>query len=145
MARTGKETPSVASDLSTYSLCLSCRFAQEDELLVSVRVFKRFFFLFQEHPRASKPSAPVRGGPQGALQSSSSETTSLMACKSSSVPCWSGARSVFPPQSPCCLRVVSTPPRCFCLPRQPTSPDTKTHSPPPSLGVIPQTLALMLA
>lgn len=77
--------------------------------------FKHFFFFFQEHLPALKPLVPVRGGPQGALQSSSSETTSLTAFKSSSAPCWFGARSASR-QSPSCLRVVSTPPRWFCLP-----------------------------
>jgi len=50
-----------------------------------------------QRPRASRPSAPARAGPRGAPRSSSSGTTSSTACRSSSEPCWSGARWGSPP------------------------------------------------
>lgn len=73
-------------------------------MLWEVHMFKLFFFFlsynlvpfcFWEQPHlVSKPSVPVKAGQQGALLSSSSETTSLMVCRSSLAPCWSGARWV---------------------------------------------------
>lgn len=92
-------------------------FCSGEQGWTSFRGFKRFFFFFQEHLPALKPSVPVRGGPQGALQSSSSETTSLTVCKSSSARCWFGARSVSW-QSPSCLRAVSTPSAPFLPPHR---------------------------
>lgn len=64
MVCTGKETPNFASDLSTYSLCLCCRFAQEDELLVRVRVLNASFLL-PGTPPCIKAISPSEGWTTG--------------------------------------------------------------------------------
>lgn len=46
----------------------------------------------KQPPPASKPSAPARAGPPAVPPSSSSATTSSTGCRSSSAPCWCGAR-----------------------------------------------------
>ncbi|CDQ60820.1 unnamed protein product [Oncorhynchus mykiss] len=96
------------------------------------------FLCVKQPPLASRPSAPVRDGPQEGPLSSSLGTTSLTACRSSSGPCLSGVSSS--PPTPSASRPLPGTSLVWWRSRCPTSPSSSAKglledlSTPPSMS-----------